>query len=505
MKPASDLERRTPAPVPTAAAFGRAPRTAALLAVSALTLALPVAAQDVPAAPGTITGIWQGDLHVSPVVSLTIVFHLEVDDQGAISATMDSPDQGATGIPVQSARFEDGRLVLELPALMASFEGSLSPDGTLVGEWRQSGQAFPLELRKVDAVATPARPQEPEPPFPYTEEEVRYLSPEAGIHLAGTLTLPEGEGPFPAVALITGSGPQDRDETLLGHRPFLVLADHLTRHGIAVLRSDDRGVAGSEGDFASATSMDFADDAAAAVAYLGTRPEVEPAAIGLVGHSEGGLIAPIVAARSDDVAFIVLLAGPGLTGEEILYLQAELILRASGASEIVIDGNRAIQRAMFRVAKEEDDPERRVARARDVLRETLAGIPSSQLEMMGVPSGGEEAWIEAQAGQLSSEWMRFFLVHDPVPLLREVRVPVLALNGELDLQVPPAENLEAIAKALEEGGNPDVTTVMLPGLNHLFQTATTGAPSEYARIDETFAPAALEAVAEWILDRFGSR
>jgi uncharacterized protein len=369
-------------------------------------------------------------------------------DDGGLTASADSPDQGVRGIPVESIGYEEGRLVLELPSVQARFEGRLMGENEIEGSWSQGGAALPLELERVEEVVGPNRPQEPEPPFPYVAEAVRYPNLDAGIHLAGTLTLPEGDGPFPAVALISGSGAQNRDSEVFGHRIFLVLADHLTRQGIAVLRSDDRGVGESEGIFQEATSRDFAGDAAAAVAYLRARPEIAPEAVGLVGLSEGGMIAPMVAAESDDVAFIVLMAGPGLTGEEILHLQADLISRA-----------------------------------------------------MGVTPETREGWITSQKSTAGGPWFRFFLVHDPRPVLRQVRVPVLALNGELDLQVPPAENLGAIEAALREGGNPDFTVRELPGLNHLFQTATTGSPMEYAQIEETMSPKAMDMVARWILER----
>jgi uncharacterized protein len=288
---------------------------------------------------------------------------------------------------------------------------------------------------------------------------------------------------------------------VFGHRIFLVLADHLTRQGIAVLRSDDRGVGESEGIFQEATSRDFAGDAAAAVAYLRARSEIAPDAVGLVGLSEGGMIAPMVAAESDEVAFIVLMAGPGLTGEEILRLQADLISRAMGVPAEQRRANRVLQESMFPVVKEEEDMERRRARIGEVLEDFLDGLAESERRAMGVTPETREGWITSQKSTAGGPWFRFFLVHDPRPVLRQVGVPVLALNGELDLQVPPAENLGAIEAALREGGNPDFTVRELPGLNHLFQTATTGAPMEYAQIEETMSPKAMDMVARWILER----
>jgi len=285
----------------------------------------------------SIEGIWQGTLKAPGGVELRIVFKISEKPDGTMTATMDSSDQGVTGIPVEKVAFENGNLRLDVKSILGVFQGKLKEDGLEIeGEWKQSGQSFPLVLKRIEKAAEVRRPQEPKKPYPYKEEEVVYENKEAGITLAGTLTLPRQECPFPAVLLISGSGPQDRNETLLGHRPFLVLADYLTRRGIAVLRVDDRGVGESTGNISQATSEDFATDVLAGIEYLKNRKEINPMQIGLIGHSEGGFIAPMVAVQSPDVAFIVLMAGTGLTGEEILYLQGELMARAEGASEEAI-------------------------------------------------------------------------------------------------------------------------------------------------------------------------
>jgi pimeloyl-ACP methyl ester carboxylesterase len=330
--------------------------------------------------------------------------------------------------------------------------------------------------------------------------EVVYENKKGGVKLAGTLTLPRGPGPHPAALRISGSGAQDRDETLFSHRPFLVLADHLTRRGVAVLRVDDRGVGGSTGSAGEATSADFADDVLAGVEYLKGRKEVDPRRIGLIGHSEGGLIAPAVAGRSADVAFIVLLAGPGLPGDEILYLQGSALLRLLGAGKEQIARQRDLQQRLFAVAKEEKDPAAAEKKMQEVLEDFLAKLPPLERAL----AGGLKKQTEQQLRALRSPWFRYFLGYDPRPALRKVRCPVLALIGEKDFQVPPKENLPEIEKAVRAGGNPDVTVKELPALNHLFQTCTTGALAEYATIEETFAPSALELLGDWILKRFGS-
>lgn len=453
--------------------------------------------------PSSVVGSWVGDLMPMPGIELRLVFHI-TEANGVLQTTMDSPDQGVRGIPVAQTRFEADTLILEIPGVAGRFQGLRTSVDTIEGTWEQGGQAFALRLDRRDpSTLGRARPQEPRPPFPYLEEDVRYPNAEAGIHLAGTLTLPPGDGPFPAAILITGSGAQDRDETILGHKPFWVLADNLTRQGIAVLRSDDRGVGASEGVFALATSEDFATDVAAALAFLQQDPRIAPDQIGLIGHSEGGLIAPMVAVRSGGVAFQVLLAGPALPGEEILYLQGAAIQRAMGASTSLIDANTALQKQLFAVVREEADVRIRAERLEGVLKDFVAHASEGVLQEMGLEDDRPEGWIRGQIQALLSPWFRFFLMHDPRPDLQAAQIPTLALFGELDLQVPPAENVEALEALWKDVPHSDLTVVVFPGLNHLFQTAATGAPTEYGQIEETFAPVALERVASWIRERTG--
>ncbi|HWN85779.1 MAG TPA: alpha/beta fold hydrolase [Vicinamibacterales bacterium] len=437
-------------------------------------MAVRVAAQDV-------AGDWQGTLK-GPGVELRVVVHLTRGASG-LTGTLDSPDQAASGIALAAAALTGNTLTFSVPAVNGSYTGTLTPQGSIDGSWSQGGQALPLALTRVTNVASlsPRRPQTPAPPYPYGEEDVSYTS-APGVRLAATLTLPAGAGPFPAVVLITGSGPQDRDETLLGHKPFKVLADHLTRQGIAVLRADDRGSGSSTGTFATATSMDFAADAEAGLTYLANRKEINPGKLGLVGHSEGGVVAPIVAARNRAVAFIVLLAGSGVPGDEVLLAQQALIATANGAPPELVQRASAAMREVFAAIKTEKDDTALAA----ALRQRLAAlIPAAQ--------------IDAQVQTLLSPWYRYFLTYDPRPTLRAVRCPVLALTGEKDLQVPATANLAAIKAALDEGGNTRSQVEELPGLNHLFQHATTGSPAEYARIEETVATEVLEKVSGWIL------
>ena len=458
---------------------------------------LHAGAQDRP----DLTGTWEGQVTTSLGQDIRIVFHIEAADAGW-SATWDSPDQGAVGLPAGDVSVSGSGVSIDLPVIQGGYDGDLQTNGDEIrGTFRQGPAEIPLVLtRTAREAATLERPQEPRPPYPYRSTDVEFVNADGGGHtMAGTLTLPEGTGPFPAAVLISGSGPQDRDETLQGHKPFLVLADHLTRSGIAVLRYDDRGVGGSGGAFATATSEDFATDAAAAVRFLRERSDIDPAGIGLIGHSEGGLIAPIVATERDGVAFLVLLAGPGVPGDRVLLSQGALIARAGGASEADIRHSQDLQRRLFaaiRAGGSDDALQQEVQR---LLEEGAATLTPRQRESAGLT----EAGIRQQAAQITTPWFRFFLRHDPAMPLARVTQPVLAINGEKDLQVPSRENLRAIRAALESGGNGDITTRELRGLNHLFQTAVTGAPSEYGAITETFSPDALSVVSSWILERFG--
>jgi uncharacterized protein len=446
-------------------------------------VAAPLKTGHQPAKPSEIDGAWLGTLDVS-VMKLRLIFHITNTADG-LTATMDSPDQGAKGLPVTTVTRNGPSVVLQMKQLGGQYEGKLNQDLTVMdGTWTQAGNPYPLSLKRVKDAAElqRKRPQTPVKPYPYREEEVGYDNKEAHIRLAATLTIPQGKGPFPAVLLITGSGPQDRDESLLGHRPFLVLADYLTRKGIAVLRADDRGFAKSGGDFAAATTLDFAADAEAGVAYLKTRAEVDPHRIGLIGHSEGGIVAPMVSVRDPNVAFIVMMAGPAVPLDQILVAQQRLILEASGASPEEVQKKAARQQAILALVKQEKDN----AAFEKKAKQQLAGVvPEEQLGM--------------QVKMIGSPWFRWLLDYDPAVTLRKMKCPVLAINGEKDLQVPPKQNLPVIRAALTEAGNRDFEVDELPGLNHLLQTAKTGALSEYAEIEETMSPTALDTMAAWIL------
>jgi pimeloyl-ACP methyl ester carboxylesterase len=437
-----------------------------------------VSAQD-------ITGQWNGALKIQGN-QLRIVFHISKTDTG-FTATMDSPDQNAKGIPVTTTTFENSKLKLEITNLKFEYDGEL--DGSVIkGTLKQNGQVFPLDLsREQIEKRTIKRPQEPTKPYPYYSEDITFQNKKANITLAGTLTLPKKEGNFPAVILITGSGPQNRDEEVFGHKPFLIISDYLTRNGIAVLRYDDRGVAQSTGDFKTATTFDFASDVESAISYLKTRKEINSKKIGLIGHSEGGIIAPIVAAAEPkDVDFIVLLAGSGLQGDKLMLLQKEKLEQAMHIDEQEIAKGQRIFRGAYDI----------ILGSNAVDTNLKNNVATYLKQAFG--SQATEELISTITNQIVNPWTINFLKYNPVPTLEKVKCPVLALDGEKDLQVPPKENLIAIKTALEKGGNKNVITKLFPNLNHLFQDCKTGLLNEYSEIEETFSPAALDEITKWI-------
>lgn len=437
-------------------------------------------------------GTWEGLLPAGATkLRLELLVH---DSAGALLGTMRSIDQGGRTADATVAASGDS-LTVDVPDWHITFGGTFTSSGdSLRGTFMQGTTALPLAFARASEPAPSGRPQDPKPPFPYQSTDVTVES-VSGVSLAGTVIIPNGSGPFPAVVFVTGSGPQDRNEELLGHRPFLVIADYLARHGIASLRYDDRGVAKSTGSFDIATTADFALDAEAAVRYMKQVKGVAPNRVGIIGHSEGGLIGPLVASHGRDVAFLVLMAGPGLPGDSLILLQGTLIAIASGTSPAAADSAMANQRRLIEAVAHSRDSLDAVARVAAAKDSVLSSVPADR-------RAAAAKRIDDTMSQLMSPWFRYFLRYDPRPALRRVKVPVLALGGSLDLQVPAGEDLAAIDSALHAGGNRDYRVEELPKLNHLFQTATTGSPDEYARIEETVAPAALDSIASWINARF---
>ncbi len=441
-----------------------------------------------------VTGQWNGAISIQGM-QLRIVLHIEKTEK-EYAATFDSPDQGAKGIKIDTLTFSDDKLRFVVNKGRIVYEGSLNANKKIVGTFKQAGQWFPLEFGRetIESDVKLVRSQEPVKPYPYYTEEIKFKNKKAGITLAGTLSLPQKKGKFPVVVLISGSGPQDRDESLLGHKPFLVIADYLTSRGMGVLRFDDRGTFASTGDFSKATTEDFAGDVLAAVNFLKKRGDIDKKHIGLIGHSEGGIIAPMVAAKSPDVSFIVLLAGTGIKGSDLLLLQQELIAKSQGATEAEAKEAVELNRGAYKIIEESKNME---YMKRDLTSYYVSYI--GKQPDFKKPEGATDQDIAGEyVKQLTSPWMLFFLQYDPSLILKDVKCPVLVLNGSKDLQVPSKINLEAIRAGLEKGGNMDVTIKEFPNMNHLFQECETGAIEEYAKIDQTVSPIVLNEIAKWL-------
>jgi pimeloyl-ACP methyl ester carboxylesterase len=447
------------------------------LAATALLACMPALAEDA-------TGQWSGTI----AGELKVFLEFQHSADGRWDGTLRVPQQNLT-TKVDKLVVSDSQVSFALSSLNAAYTSSWNAqDKAWQGTWSQGGQTVPLALQRSDAVALkPKRPQEEaiatRAPA-YTSSEVSFANDAAKVTLAGTFTAPPGKGPFPAVVLVHGSGPHERDETVFDHKIFLVMADHLTRQGIAVLRYDKRGNGKSTGLYKDATSFDFASDAEAAVRYLRSRKDVAPRHIGIVGHSEGGMIAPLVASRDPALGFVVLLAGPGVRGELLMVEQIELAAKAKGIPAAELAKRRALNQSLFAAIASAPDP-------------AAARAKVSQFVAQGKRTGDlPESTSEAAFMQFANPWFHAFFRHDPAPALQATRQPILVLNGELDLQVPAAMDLAAIRTALQD--NPRAVVKELPKLNHLFQTATTGAGSEYYSIEETMSPLALETVSSWI-------
>lgn len=452
-----------------------------------LLISLSTFAQD-------ITGDWYGVLDVG-IAQLPLVLHINQEDSG-YAASLDSPNQNAKGIPVPNLQFEDDTLTIDLSNLQAKYIGKFDREtNTFDGDFTQRGQTLPLKFSRKKSEA-PKRPQEPKKPYPYYSENVSFQNKKDSVTLAGTLTIPKGKGNFPAVILINGSGPVNRNEEVFGHKLFLVISDYLTQHGIAVLRYDKRGIGKSTGHYSGATTADFAKDAEAAFAYLRKRKEINTAEIGLIGHSEGGTIAPIVAAKNKNVAFIVLLAGTGVNGGKVLLKQQYLIGKAEGETEEKLRKNRSINEQAYKIIRNIQDSIQLRQKLYAYLKKSLKDYPNTQK-----PAGiSNEKFLTLMMKTYMNPWMRYFIGYDPKTALEYVSCPVLALVGSNDLQVDADQNLPAIIKALKKGGNTHVTAKKLEGLNHLFQESNTGSPLDYQKIEQTFSPKALKTIKTWILD-----
>ena len=434
-----------------------------------------------------IVGVWEGTLSQ---VNLPIVVHVENGDDGLL-VRFDSPDQNAYGIPADSVSFDGEQLSFNVDSINAGYVGTLNSDGSLIrGRWSQLVDLV-LDLGRVVKDSARGRAQNPKPPFPYDIEDVSFDGGAPDVTLAGTLTLPKS-GDYPVVVLVTGSGAQDRDETIVGHKPFWVLADYLTRHGVGVLRYDDRGFAQSTGNISTATTSDFADDALAAITYLRSRPDVIAHRIGVIGHSEGGNVVSILAGREAPFSCGVLMAGPAVSGEQIHQRQVRMIIERQPfpIADDLVKKIAAMNKSLYAAARMNASFEERRVIARDIYQSELAEFDEVERKLLNLND-------EVQVDAIVTDWFRYFLDYDPRGDLEVSKVPLLAVYGTLDLQVPPDQSVPVLEKINANHRKIEVQT--FPDLNHLFQHATTGLPSEYGVIDETLAPEVMLAIKEWVL------
>jgi pimeloyl-ACP methyl ester carboxylesterase len=438
-----------------------------------------------------IKGIWLGELVVPGQVRLRMGVIVTLNQDTSYKAALNIIDQATGDIPIEEVILRNDTVTFSLKQIGIVIEGPMNEKGDMINcEFRQGGAVFPLDLSRVDKLPELLRPQEPKGPFPYKSEEVIVENITAGIKLSGTLTLPVNDGIYPAVVLITGSGKQNRDEEFARHKPFWVIADYLTRNGVIVLRCDDRGVGGSSGNFDMATTGDFADDALSAIAYLKTRKEVNVKEIGIIGHSEGGIAASVAAANSADVAFIVSLAGFYRNFGETAIEQMLDQSRLQGKNPMDIELEKNWRTEVYKIAGEKTDS----LTAATKLWEAHNKLTEDEIRRLNWPKGRQEAHIR----QILNPWWRYSLALDNRTTLMNVNCPILALYGEKDVQVKPDENIPFVEEALKNGGNTNFEIRKLPGLNHLFQTASTGLEYEYVRNEETISPAVLTMIADWI-------
>ncbi len=452
-----------------------------VLIILAVFVGLHVSAQE------ALVGDWMGEL-TTPQGSIRMVMHVTEAD-GGIDVTLDSPDQGAYGLETDTAYLADGVFVFEVSQAQLKYTATIAGE-EMRGIFKQGPYELDLAFEKSDIpIGKDARPQDPALPFDYESEEITFRNKQSKITLAGTLTYPYGAGPFPVVILISGSGPQDRNSEIFNHRPFLVWSDYLTSKGFAVLRYDERGVGDSGGKFEKATTTNFASDVTSAIDYLKSRGEViDKKAIGLMGHSEGGIIAPMVANENKDVSFMILLAGPAMPGKDVLLDQSRRMVLASGGSVEDADENNALMAILYDLMAEIDDRETLKAAMKEAIAEAGEGEPQEDIEAM------ENALL----GQLLEPWMQEFVVYDPRPALEKTTVSTLVLFAEKDIQVSDELNKGPMEEALGKAPVKDFQVLVMPGQNHLFQTCETGMIGEYGSIDETVNEETMKLVLKWL-------
>lgn len=450
-------------------------------------------------------GTWEGKLQVN--VQLRVVLMISTTTEGTLKATLKSPDQSSDLLFTDTCFVKNDSIFFRAKKYAVSFKGKLNGGNTIQGVFTQ-GRDFPLTLKKVDSISELKRPQTPRPPFNYHSEEVSFYNSDHSIQFAGTLSWPATEPGleyfrkpvYPAAILISGSGPQDRDETIFGHKPFAVMADYLTKKGFAVLRVDERGIGKSTGNFNTATTADFANDTEAALNFLKNQPQIDTAHIGLIGHSEGGMIAPMVAARRTDVHFVVMMAAPGMAITKFMNEQVEAIAKSAGNDAALVQAGKELYAlAVAEVLKLKDSNLIKINLIKKVENWATKKNKSLLKNMELSTPAQRKLFVTAQVSVLNNNWYRYFLGVDPQRYLTKLQCNVLALNGSKDIQVLPASNLAGLRASLKKSKSPHYEVKELPGLNHLFQTCKTCTLAEYGELEESFSPAAMNVIGNWLL------
>lgn len=430
-------------------------------------------------------GHWKG-LLVQETERVGIILKVSLSDEGDFYTTIYAPKKDAINMPVPNYITDDS-LMIQVNDV-GLFKGRFASPKTIIGTWYQEGLKYDLTFNKLSNADTAQISQTPEKPYPYLEEEVTFVNPEAGITLSGTLTTPETGDKFPAVILVSGMGDQDRDLTTYNHKPFLVVSDYLTRNGFAVLRFDDRNLGIPENEKEGATLEELSTDVLAAIDFLKTNPRIDSAKIGLVGHGDGGTIASFAANKAGTSAFVVLWGAPGTTGDKALIRQVDLLSKLSGYDKGYVDRYSNFQKTIFDILLHEPSPSRTVERLR------LAFSDSTYAKM----KPEDRATVNQNVQRVNNTWFKFYLKYDPTLGYKKLQCPVLVITGDKDLEFPADPNLGLIQKALEEGNNKNVKIVEMKGLNHLLQTTDFGSPDEYMEIMETISPKALKLIGSWI-------
>ena len=444
----------------------------------------------------SVEGNWVGTLNVG--AEMRLVFHI-IKNGTVYTAKMDSPDQGTKDISVSAISASTDSLHLKIDMLKGGFDGTFVNDTTIKGTFSQGPMQMPLILVKTKADVGLKRPQSPKPPFGYKSDDVEYDNADKSVHFGATLTYPASGTNFPAAILITGSGQQDRDETILEHKPFAVIADYLTKQGFAVLRVDDRGKGKTKGAVATATSADFAEDVKTSLSFLKKQSNIDTGRLGLIGHSEGGLIAALVSNKRSDINFIILLAGTGVSGSELMAAQNVAVLTTQGFKKDIAE---AYGKFYLQLAKEVTvgaNEDSAMLTARKVFENWKSYVPQITLESLGMAERNQvQDKLVSMVKAFRSPWMKYFINTDPADFLMNTNAKVLALNGEKDIQVIAETNLDGIKKALKKSNSKVYDVKILPGLNHLFQHCKQCTAAEYGKLEETFSPEALQIMGDWM-------